>query len=67
MEYNAYDICREISEYYDNPDWIGEKDIENYLDKYYEDMSLEDRWFVFDRMEKFIDNIDPYRSLEDEN
>lgn len=65
-EYNAYDICREICDYYDNPSWIGERDIESYLDKYYEDMSYEDRWFVYDRMEKFIDGIDPYRSLEDE-
>ena len=66
MEYNSFDICEEILDHYDNPDWIGESDIDNYLDRFYEDMDDTDRWFVHDRMEKFVDYIDHYRSIEDE-
>ena len=29
-------------------------------------MSDNDRWFVNDRMEKFVDSIDPYRSVTDD-
>ena len=65
MEYNSFDICEEILNHFDNPNWIGESDIDNYLDKYYEDMGDNDRWFVHDRMEKFVDYIDPYSSIED--
>lgn len=65
MEYNSFEICEEILDHFDNPNWIGESDIDDYLDKYYEDMDDNDRWFVYDRMEKFVDYIDPYCSIED--
>lgn len=64
--YNSYDICREILDNYGATDWIGESDIDEYLDTYYSDMSDEDRWFVHDRMEKFAD-VDPYRSVQDDD
>lgn len=64
--YNSYDICREILDNYGATDWIGESDIDEYLDNYYSDMSDEDRWFVHDRMEKFA-NVDPYRSIQDDD
>jgi hypothetical protein len=67
MEYNSFEICEEILDHFDNPDWIGESDIDDYLDKYYEDMDDTDRWFVHDRMEKFVDYVDPYCSIEDSN
>ena len=63
--YNSYDICQEILDNYGATDWIGESDIDEYLDNYYSDMSDEDRWFVHDRMEKFV-NVDPYRSVQDD-
>ena len=65
MEYNSFEICEEILDHFDNPNWIGESDIDDYLDKYYEDMDDNDRWFVHDRMEKFVDYIDSYCSIED--
>jgi len=65
MEYNSFEICEEILDHFDNPNWIGESDIDDYLDKYYEDMDDNDRWFVHDRMEKFVDYIDPHCSIED--
>lgn len=65
-DYNSYDICREILDNYGATDWIGESDIDEYLDNYYSDMSDEDRWFVHDRMEKFA-NVDPYRSVQDDD
>lgn len=64
-DYNSYDICREILDHYDASDWIGVRDIDEYLDNYYSDMSDEDRWFVHDRMEKFVD-VDNYRSVQDD-
>ena len=64
--YNSYDICREILDHYDASDWIGVRDIDEYLDNYYSDMSDEDRWFVHDRMEKFAD-VDNYRSVQDDD
>jgi hypothetical protein len=64
--YNSYDICQEILDNYGATDWIGESDIDEYLDNYYSDMSDEDRWFVHDRMEKFV-NVDPYRSVQDDD
>lgn len=65
-EYNSYDICREILDYYGASDWIGESDIDEYLDDNYPDMSSDDRWFVHDRMDKFA-NVDPYRSVQDDD
>lgn len=65
-EYNSYDICREILDYYGASDWIGESDIDEYLDDNYPDMNSDDRWFVHDRMDKFA-NVDPYRSVQDED
>lgn len=65
MAYNSFEICEEILDHFDNPNWIGESDIDDYLDKYYEDMDDNDRWFVHDRMEKFVDYIDPCCSIED--
>ena len=64
--YNSYDICREILDHYGVSDWIGERDIDEYLDTYYADMDDEDRWFVHDRMDKFA-NVDPYRSVQDDD
>lgn len=63
---NSYDICREILDHYDASDWIGVRDIDEYLNNYYSDMSDEDRWFVHDRMEKFVD-VDNYRSVQDDD
>ena len=65
-EYDAYEICREIIDHYGANNWIGQSDIDNYLDEYYPNMSDDDRWFVNDRMEKFVDSIDPYRSVTDD-
>jgi len=69
-EYNAFDICREILDYYgieeDDSNWIGVSDIDEYLDEYYPDMSDDNRWFVHDRMEKFV-NVDSYHSVRYEN
>ena len=65
-EYDAYEICREIIDHYDADDWIGQSDIDNYLDEFYPNMSDDDRWFVNDRMESFVDSIDPYRSVTDD-
>lgn len=62
--YNSYDICREIIDYYYAGDWIGEKDIDEYLDTYYDDMGDEDRLSVHDRMSKLV-GVDPYRSVQD--
>ena len=64
MEFNSYDVCREILDYFGDPSWIGESDIDEYLDTYYDEMNEDDRWFVHDRMEKFVD-VDPYRSVND--
>ena len=66
MGYNSYDVCQEIIDNLNVRDWIGTCDIDDYLDRYYEDMSEDDRWFVHDRMEKFVD-VDPYHSIEDSN
>lgn len=63
-DYNSYDICREILDYYYAGDWIGEKDIDEYLDTYYEDMGDEDRLSVHDCMSNFV-GVDPYRSVQD--
>lgn len=63
--YNSYDICREILDHYYAGDWIGEKDIDEYLDTYYDDMSDEDRLSVHDRMSDFV-GVDPYRSVQDD-
>ena len=67
FEFNVYDICREILDDYDAESlgWIGSSDIDNFLDRYYPDMSDNDRWWVHDRMEKFVD-VDDYRSVEDD-
>ena len=65
-DYNAFDICREILDHFDNPSWIGVSDIDNYLDTYYADMSDDDRDVVRWKMEKMVD-IDDYQSIEDEN
>lgn len=62
--YNSYDICREILDHYYAGDWIGEKDIDEYLDTYYDDMDDEDRLSVHDRMSNFV-GVDPYRSVQD--
>lgn len=62
--YNSYDICREILDHYYAGDWIGEKDIDEYLDTYYDDMNDEDRLSVHDRMSKLV-GVDPYRSVQD--
>lgn len=62
--YNSYDICREIIDHYYAGDWIGEKDIDEYLDTYYDDMGDEDRLSVHDRMSKLV-GVDPYRSVQD--
>lgn len=67
MKYNSFEICKEILDHFDNPNWLGESDINDYLDKYYADMGDNDRWFVHDRMEKFVDYIDPRWSIEDED
>ena len=67
-KFNAYDICREILDDYDAESlgWIGSSDIDNFLDRYYPDMSNDDRWWVYDRIEKFVD-VDDYRSVKDDN
>ena len=65
-DYNAFDICQEILDHFDNPSWIGVSDIDNYLDTYYDDMSDDDRNAVRWKMEKMVD-IDDYQSIEDEN
>ena len=65
-DYNAFDICQEILDHFDNPSWIGVSDINNYLDTYYDDMSDDDRNAVRWKMEKMVD-IDDYQSIEDEN
>ena len=65
-DYNAFDICREILDTFDNPSWIGVSDINNYLDTYYDDMSDDDRNVVRWKMEKMVD-VDDYLSIEDEN
>ena len=64
-ELNAYDVCREILNYYDNPTWIGESDIDDYLDEHYDDIDDSFRDWVYDRMEKFVDYIDIYDSVRD--
>jgi phage pi2 protein 07 len=67
--YNSYDICREILDHYDieesDENWIGTVDIDDYLDLYYPKMKDNDRWFVHDRMEKFV-NVSKYESIRDE-
>lgn len=63
-KYNEYDICREILDEFDDTNWIGARDIDRYLDKYYPEMSDDDRWLVHDRMEKFT-NVDQRRSVAD--
>ena len=65
-DYNAFDICQEILDHFDNPSWIDVSDIDNYLDTYYDDMSDDDRNAVRWKMEKMVD-IDDYQSIEDEN
>ena len=62
--HNSYDICREIIDHYYAGDWIGEKDIDEYLDTYYDDIGDEDRLSVHDRMSKLV-GVDPYRSVQD--
>ena len=62
-ELNAYDICREILDYYNNPSWIGQSDIDKYLDEYYYDIDDNFRDWIYDRMEKFVDYIDNYASV----
>lgn len=61
-KYNYYNICREILDSFGATNWIGKKDIDDYLDIYYNEMNDEDRQWVFDRMDKFVD-IDYYRSV----
>lgn len=61
-KYNYYNICREILDNFGATNWIGKKDIDDYLDIYYNEMNDEDRQWVFDRMNKFAD-IDYYRSV----
>ena len=61
--HNSHDICREILDHYYAGDWIGEKDIDEYLDTYYDDMSDEDRLSVHDCMSKLV-GVDPYRSVQ---
>lgn len=62
-EYNLYDICREILDYYGTSDWVDESDTDEYLDDNYPDMSSDDRWFVHDCMNKFA-HVGPYRSVQ---
>lgn len=68
--YNPYDICREILDYYDIPqcdeNWIGSVDIDRYLDANYPEMPEDDRWFVHDRMEKFV-IVEEYNSVVDDD
>ena len=63
---NSYRICRDILNHYGATDWIGESDIDEYLDIYYSDMSDEDRWLIHDNMENLV-GVDPYRSLQDDD
>lgn len=65
MEYNIFDICEEILDYFDHPKWIGKSDIDDYLDIFYNDMDKDDRWFICDRMEKFVNYVDQYNSIND--
>lgn len=70
-EYNAFDICREICDYYDIQDDtedIGYSDIDSFLDEYYPDISDVDKKWVYDRMEKFA-NVSDYvsRSNDEDN
>lgn len=62
-EYNLYDICREILDYYGASDWVDESDTDEYLDDNYPDMSSDERWFVHDCMNKFA-HVGPYRSFQ---
>lgn len=63
-EYNAFDICREICDYYDIQDDtedISYSDIDSFLDEHYPGISDDDKERVYDRMEKFA-NVTNYVS-----
>ncbi len=64
-ELNAYDICREILDHYNNPSWIGESDIDDYLDEHYDDIDDNFRDWVYEVMEKFVDDVRVFDSVRD--
>ena len=66
-DYNSYYIFCEILDHHYASDWVGARDIDEYLDNYYSDMSDVDNYMsVHDRMEKLAD-VDNYMSVHDDD
>ena len=60
------DICSNILGYYGATDWIGEQDVYEYLRDYYPDMDADTQLYIADYLDGIID-VDPYRSVEDDD
>lgn len=54
-DFNANEICIEILDEFDSPNYINEDDIIDFMDEYYPDLTDEERLAVVARMHSMVE------------